>query len=205
MLLSPDSKMSTNNINNNNISSSGSGDGYGSIERNDSEASPLLATTDTTTKTKPVISKHAFRLILGALLVGAVLLIGGRAVVPRRSSSIRSSGRNNNNYYYYYQQQDEEGESSPYIGDDDTFRLSPINDMGMLSLEREEDALPSSVWGSHLEQNGHPLPTNSWYLVRTFRDVKFPIPFISIACVVFGLLLLDIGFAFVGLDWIGLA
>jgi hypothetical protein len=48
----------------------------------------------------------------------------------------------------------------------ESLAMSPMEDMGMLGIERNSDALPSSVWGNHLTRAGHPLPTNSWYLVR---------------------------------------
>jgi hypothetical protein len=59
--------------------------------------------------------------------------------------------------------------------------------MGMLSVQRNDDALPSSVWGNHLDQEGHPLPTNSWYLVSCaalryamFRSVIYHLRLVSI-------------------------
>eukprot|EP00534_Pseudo-nitzschia_fraudulenta_P008314 CAMPEP_0201142448 /NCGR_PEP_ID=MMETSP0851-20130426/4120_1 /ASSEMBLY_ACC=CAM_ASM_000631 /TAXON_ID=183588 /ORGANISM="Pseudo-nitzschia fraudulenta, Strain WWA7" /LENGTH=1007 /DNA_ID=CAMNT_0047416093 /DNA_START=86 /DNA_END=3106 /DNA_ORIENTATION=- len=64
------------------------------------------------------------------------------------------------------------GASHSYSGDDgdpasslpSSFAVSPVGDMGMLSLSRNDDALPSPTWGAHLDKKGHPLPTNSWYL-----------------------------------------
>ena len=40
-------------------------------------------------------------------------------------------------------------------------KKSPVK-FGFESLEREEDASPSKIWGNRTG----PLPTNSWYLVR---------------------------------------
>lgn len=47
--------------------------------------------------------------------------------------------------------------------------LNPITDLKLLSVDRSQtDASPSKIWGS---RQGHgPLPTNSWYLVRTLRS-----------------------------------
>jgi hypothetical protein len=40
--------------------------------------------------------------------------------------------------------------------------LSPEDDLGLFGVERESDALPSSIW-KYKQLNGEPLPTNSWY------------------------------------------
>lgn len=140
--------------------------GYGSIKRNgsdDSEASPLIgnAAADDTKGSDATIEyvicfKRARNLLLGALLGIILLLVGGGTLIPRKR--IRTGIRVPN---------DEAGNPhnlpSVSLLRDESFQVSPTKHMGMLSLEREGDALPSSVWGSHLD--GQPLPTNSWYLV----------------------------------------
>ena len=140
--------------------------GYGSIARNgsdDSEASPLIGNDDSsdtksrdTTLEYVICLKRARNLLLGALVGIVVVIIGGGTVIPRKR--IRTGIRVPN---------DEPGNphNVPPVSSlrDESFQVSPTKHMGMLSLEREGDALPSSVWGSHLD--GQPLPTNSWYLV----------------------------------------
>eukprot|EP00548_Thalassiothrix_antarctica_P007286 CAMPEP_0194136194 /NCGR_PEP_ID=MMETSP0152-20130528/6219_1 /TAXON_ID=1049557 /ORGANISM="Thalassiothrix antarctica, Strain L6-D1" /LENGTH=922 /DNA_ID=CAMNT_0038832747 /DNA_START=183 /DNA_END=2951 /DNA_ORIENTATION=+ len=113
-----------------------SSDGYGSISRDESETAALIAptTADGDAKGSGVCSRR--NLILGTLLAILVVVIGGRAIFRNSSNSSSKT----------------------------SFQISPIDDMGMLSVQRNDDALPSSVWGNHLHQEGHPLPTNSWYL-----------------------------------------
>jgi hypothetical protein len=53
----------------------------------------------------------------------------------------------------------------------DPFRLDPVHDLGMVSVDRAlTDASPSRIW------NGRkgPLPTNSWYLVRRTEQTQGP-------------------------------
>ncbi len=140
--------------------------GYGSIHSNssdDSEVSPLIGNgaaddkkgSDATLE-YVICFKRTRNLLLGALLGIIVLLVGGGTVIPRKRirTGIRVPNDETSNPHDL---------PSVSLLRDESFRVSPIKHMGMLSLEREGDALPSSVWGSHLD--GQPLPTNSWYLV----------------------------------------
>lgn len=156
------------------MSSNLSSTGYGAIPRNesnescDSESSPLMEDTSTS---KGVFNipkcslcvKRTSRLIVGALVGILVVFLGGGARIPRGGGSIRT------NHHFDYPEgieKEEPGRLQDFSSlVEESFQVSPMEDMGMLGLEREYDALPSSVWGSHLEKEGHPLPTNSWYLV----------------------------------------
>jgi endoglucanase Acf2 len=42
--------------------------------------------------------------------------------------------------------------------------LSPEDDLGLQGTTRDEDSLPSPIWGSQRLLSKMPLPTNSWYL-----------------------------------------
>uniref|UniRef100_A0A7S4AT85 glucan endo-1,3-beta-D-glucosidase n=1 Tax=Pseudo-nitzschia australis TaxID=44445 RepID=A0A7S4AT85_9STRA len=106
------------------------------------------------------------RIAVGAVVGVAIFLIGSKTFFPPnpRENSIhgirihsKSNSKSNSNSNYG---------GSPSSPDDknDPFRLSPVENMGMLSVERNDDALPSPIWGNHLYKEGHPLPTNSWYL-----------------------------------------
>ncbi len=149
------------------MSSSTSVDGgYGSIERNhcnDSEASPLIRNDDSrdtksrdTTLEHVVCLKRSRNLLLGTLAGIVVVIVGGGTVIPRKR--IRTGIRAPND-------EPRKPHDFPLVSSmrDESFLVSPMKHMGMLSIEREGDALPSSVWGNHLD--GQPLPTNSWYLV----------------------------------------
>ena len=117
-------------------------------------------------------------LILGALLGILVVMIGGGAIFPSNSSNANPNHHKASiraNHYDYgtssssastSSSSSSSASSSASFETKPSFQISPIDDMGMLSVQRNDDALPSSVWGNHLHQEGHPLPTNSWYLVR---------------------------------------
>ena len=51
---------------------------------------------------------------------------------------------------------------------DAKFGWIPSDELGLLSVTRNVDAMPSSIWGSKREG---PLPTNSWYLVGHLHEV----------------------------------
>jgi hypothetical protein len=171
-------------------SSSSKSEGYGSISRDDSdefdEAAALMAPTVTTVADEFGVAKGgvcrncnpwARRLILGALLGVLVVMIVGGTIFPTTHSNPNhhKTGIRVNHHDY-----SEASSSSSSFDAKPSFQISPIDDMGMLSVKRNDDALPSSVWGNHLHQKGHPLPTNSWYLVR-FDSIPFvSIPFVSI-------------------------
>jgi len=99
------------------------------------------------------------RIVVGAIVGAIVLLIGSGVVFP-----VLGHKRNNNHVIDIRGDKTFNGGSGPMYGKDDPFRLSPVEDMGMLSIERNDDASASDIWGDHLYKNGHPLPTNSWYL-----------------------------------------
>jgi hypothetical protein len=56
----------------------------------------------------------------------------------------------------------------------DPFQLDPVQDLGMLQIDRSTtDASPSDIWN----HRSGPLPTNSWYLVRDW-DVWYKFVFV---------------------------
>ena len=166
-------------------------EGYGSISRDESdefdEAAALMPPTSAAADEKFGVAKGAGvcsslgnrtrNLILGALLGTLVVMIGGGAIFPSNNNSPKAGIRAN--HYDYGTSSSilssSSASSSSTFETKPSFQISPIDDMGMLSVQRNDDALPSSVWGNHLDQEGHPLPTNSWYLVScaTLRYVPF--------------------------------
>lgn len=55
----------------------------------------------------------------------------------------------------------------------DPFQVSPVDHLGKVATVRHKDAAPSVIWG----RRDGPLPTNSWYLVRTAHST--PVFFVS--------------------------
>ncbi|KAG7369398.1 glycosyl hydrolase family 81 protein [Nitzschia inconspicua] len=66
--------------------------------------------------------------------------------------------------YNHHPQNNHDNNSNNHKRDNNknTFLLDPVNDLGLLSVKRQTDASPSSIWTS--SQTKGPLPTNSWYL-----------------------------------------
>lgn len=171
-------------------SSSFDSDGYGAIqfhERFDSESTPLNSKAnhenrDTSDKGLLLEGSHPHdrrlvwqrtRNVLVGALVGLLVVFLGRNQHRTHHSHSKKAIRIPDDHGGVFSNTKTwvESSGSYFATHSESFGLSPMDDMGMLGLERNYDALPSSVWGSHLEQEGHPLPTNSWYLVRNTSSV----------------------------------
>lgn len=136
----------------------------------DIEESPLASGESSTKGTG--WSKGARRIVLGALLGIIVVLVGGKSVFPPRAGkqkgirvrigNITSVDKNPSISSNRVVDNDDVGND-----EHDPFQLSPVLHMGMLSTHRNDDASPSDVWGKFLNKEKTPLPTNSWYLVRS--------------------------------------
>ena len=124
---------------------------YGSItvkHDDDEELARLVEQNGGESKASSGSSKKKF-VMVGVVVVAAValVLVFGANHHGSGNSSASHSGK---------------GGSHPFHGDDSNVlsSKSPV-DMGFLSIEREQDASPSKIWGNRTG----PLPTNSWYLV----------------------------------------
>ena len=112
-----------------------------------------------------VLSPRTRLVILGAVLGVVLLMLGRRTAMPASHQLKHGKGARIKLY-----NKDDSGIGSLSNGaGNDPFQLSPVENLGMLSIDRADDALPSPIWGNHLKK-GLPLPTNSWYLVCLLID-----------------------------------
>jgi hypothetical protein len=132
---------------------------YGSIGQHDVEKIPLMMTDsiedgdDIEKKEEP---KRVVKIVAVTVLVIAIVSMIAYIVIPHVLNSV---GGEDHPYTHHHS-------ATTHHNFDDTsanpFKLDPVNDLGMLSIDRSQtDASPSSIW----KNRTGPIPTNSWYLV----------------------------------------
>jgi len=132
---------------------------YGSItvkQENDDEELARLVSQGQDNRTGPSSDKKRYFAVGVAALLAAVGLTSFLGGGSHDKTSVSSSS----SHFKHFPMKDETKVLSS---------KSPM-DMGFLSIEREQDASPSVIWGNRTG----PLPTNSWYLVRL--SVGFVVP-----------------------------